>query len=43
MTLDTGVRVRGGIGESVKRPDGIPKLTGNFAYISDLYADGLQW
>ena len=43
MTLDTGVRVRGGIGESVKRPDGIPKLTGNFAYISDLYADGMLW
>ena len=43
MTLDAGVRVRGGIGESVKRPDGIPKLTGNFAYISDLYADGMLW
>ena len=43
MTLDAGVRVRGGIGESVKRPDGIPKLTGNFAYISDLFADGMLW
>jgi xanthine dehydrogenase D subunit len=43
MSLDTPVKVRGRIGESVKRPDGIPKLTGNFAYISDLYADGMLW
>ncbi len=43
MTVDTHVRVRGGIGESVRRPDGIPKLTGNFAYISDLVADRMLW
>lgn len=43
MTTTTGTRVRGGIGESVKRPDGIPKVTGNFAYASDLTADGMLW
>ena len=43
MTLDAPVRTRGGIGESVRRPDGIPKLTGNFAYISDLSADRMLW
>ncbi len=36
-------RVRTGIGESVLRPDGIPKVTGNFAYTSDLRADGMLW
>jgi xanthine dehydrogenase D subunit len=43
MSLDAPAKIRGGIGESVKRPDGIPKLTGNFAFISDLYADGMLW
>jgi len=43
MTTDADTRVRGGIGESVKRPDGIPKVTGNFAYASDLTADGMLW
>jgi xanthine dehydrogenase D subunit len=42
-TTTTGTRVRGGIGESVKRPDGIPKVTGNFAYASDLTAEGMLW
>jgi xanthine dehydrogenase D subunit len=32
-----------GVGESVPRPDGAPKVTGNFAYASDLYADGMLW
>jgi len=36
-------RVAGRIGESALRPDGIPKLTGNFAYISDLVADRMLW
>ena len=35
--------VKGGIGESIRRADGIPKITGNFAYASDLYADGMLW
>ncbi len=43
MTTTTGTRIRGGIGESVKRPDGIPKVIGNFAYASDLAADGMLW
>ena len=39
----TSYRVAGRVGESVLRPDGIPKLTGNFAYISDLVADRMLW
>jgi xanthine dehydrogenase D subunit len=34
---------RQGIGESVRRPDGIPKVTGAFAYASDLWADRMLW
>ena len=34
---------RGGIGESLRRPDGIPKVKGDFAYSSDLWADGMLW
>ena len=41
MTIETPVR--GGIGESVRRPDGIPKVKGDFAYASDLWADGMLW
>lgn len=33
--------VQGGIGRSVQRPDGVPKVRGNFAYISDLRAEGM--
>jgi xanthine dehydrogenase D subunit len=45
MTTDvrTDREVQGGIGESILRPDGIPKLTGNFAYASDLYDDRMLW
>lgn len=43
MTTVTRDRVRGGIGESVTRPDGVPKVTGNFAYASDLTAEGMLW
>jgi xanthine dehydrogenase D subunit len=35
--------VTGGIGTSPIRPDGIPKLTGRFAYSSDLRAEGMLW
>ena len=38
-----GERLRGGVGESVTRPDGIPKTRGDFAFSSDLYADGMVW
>jgi CO/xanthine dehydrogenase Mo-binding subunit len=34
---------RRGIGESVRRPDGVPKVTGAFAYASDLWADRMLW
>jgi CO/xanthine dehydrogenase Mo-binding subunit len=33
----------GWIGESVRRADGIPKTTGEFAYASDLQAAGMLW
>jgi CO/xanthine dehydrogenase Mo-binding subunit len=33
----------GRVGESVKRADGIPKVTGEFAYSSDLFAAGMLW
>jgi CO/xanthine dehydrogenase Mo-binding subunit len=33
----------GRVGESVKRVDGVPKTTGEFAYSSDLYAAGMLW
>ena len=42
MTATTH-RVGAGVGESVLRPDGVPKLTGNFAYVSDLVADRMLW
>src|SRR5262245_66145923 len=35
--------VRGRIGESAKRLDGVPKTTGEFAYASDLSAAGMLW
>ena len=39
MSAPGGVRTRvpGGVGESVRRPDGVPKVTGEFAYGSDLW------
>ena len=35
------VRVPGGVGESVRRPDAVPKVTGAFAYGSDLHREGM--
>ena len=43
MTTRTRDTVLLGVGESVPRPDGVPKVIGNFAYASDLYADGMLW
>lgn len=41
-TRPSTVRVaRGGIGQSVARPDGVPKVRGEFAYSSDLNAEGM--
>jgi xanthine dehydrogenase D subunit len=39
----TSTRVRGGVGESVRRPDGVLKVTGRFAYVGDLHADAMLW
>lgn len=33
----------GGVGESPPRPDGTLKVTGEFAYASDLWMDGMLW
>jgi CO/xanthine dehydrogenase Mo-binding subunit len=33
----------GRVGESARRVDGIPKVTGEFAYSSDLFAAGMLW
>jgi CO/xanthine dehydrogenase Mo-binding subunit len=40
MTL-TRQRVRGGVGESAERPDGVPKVKGEFLYASDLREEGM--
>jgi xanthine dehydrogenase D subunit len=42
-TTSTEHRVKGGVGESIRRADGVPKLTGNFAYASDLFHDRMLW
>jgi xanthine dehydrogenase D subunit len=39
----TARRVRGGVGESVARPDAVPKLRGDFAFASDHSVDGMLW
>ncbi|MET0565817.1 MAG: molybdopterin cofactor-binding domain-containing protein [Acidimicrobiia bacterium] len=46
MTTDTVPRIRvpeGGVGESPLRPDGVPKLRGEFEYAQDLSAEGMLW
>jgi CO/xanthine dehydrogenase Mo-binding subunit len=35
------VRQKGGVGESLRRVDGIPKVKGEFEYASDLHRDGM--
>ena len=37
------VGVRGGLGESARRPDGGPKARGEFAFAGDLWAEGMLW
>jgi xanthine dehydrogenase D subunit len=39
----TPVEVEGGVGVSVPRPDGVPKLKGEFRYSSDLRHDRMLW
>jgi hypothetical protein len=49
MTTPTSVRqneatgVSGGIGTNAERPDGTLKVTGEFAYASDLWMDNMLW
>ena len=40
---ETVEAVRGGIGVSTRRPDGTPKVKGEFAFSSDLWAEGMLW
>jgi len=40
---ETTTTHRGLIGDSPTRPDGRQKVTGEFAYSSDLWLDGMQW
>ncbi|MFD9250709.1 xanthine dehydrogenase family protein molybdopterin-binding subunit [Streptomyces bottropensis] len=42
-TLTQGSRTRGGIGESTLRPDGTLKVTGEFAYSSDIWHEDMLW
>ncbi len=39
----TRTRTRRGLGQSVVRPDGAAKTQGQFAFTSDLWAEGLLW
>ncbi|MCM2386966.1 xanthine dehydrogenase subunit D [Streptomyces albipurpureus] len=41
--LTQGTRTKGGIGESTLRPDGTLKVTGEFAYASDLWHEDMLW
>jgi xanthine dehydrogenase D subunit len=43
MSVRTRERVRRGVGESVRRIDGVPKAKGAFLYGSDLWAEGMLW
>jgi xanthine dehydrogenase D subunit len=44
-TLESPTRetVRGGVGDDARRPDGTLKVTGEFAYSSDLWAHDMLW
>ncbi|WP_416969829.1 xanthine dehydrogenase family protein molybdopterin-binding subunit [Streptomyces sp. 4F14] len=41
--LTQGTATRGGIGESTLRPDGTLKVTGEFAYSSDMWHEDMLW
>ncbi|MBI2247648.1 MAG: molybdopterin-dependent oxidoreductase, partial [Armatimonadetes bacterium] len=43
MSTKIAERVRSGIGESVRRVDGVPKVKGQFLYGSDLWAEDMLW
>ncbi|MET8677873.1 molybdopterin cofactor-binding domain-containing protein [Streptomyces sp. NPDC004647] len=42
-SITQGSRTRGGITESTLRPDGTLKVTGEFAYASDLWHEDMLW
>ncbi len=42
-TTFTRTRRAPGVGESVLRPDGIPKVKGQFAFSSDAWIEGMVW
>jgi len=39
----TRTELRGRLGDSIARPDGVPKVQGAFAFSGDLSADGFLW
>ncbi|HET9848622.1 MAG TPA: molybdopterin cofactor-binding domain-containing protein [Candidatus Dormibacteraeota bacterium] len=39
--MSVEIRRKGGVGESVRRVDGVPKVKGEFEYASDLHRDGM--
>ncbi len=41
MTVVARPHVRGVVGESIERPDGAPKVKGEFLYASDLWREGM--
>ncbi|WP_433545104.1 xanthine dehydrogenase family protein molybdopterin-binding subunit [Streptomyces sp. CA-294286] len=41
--ISQGTRTKGGIGESTLRPDGTLKVTGEFAYSSDMWHEDMLW
>ncbi|MEV0847426.1 xanthine dehydrogenase subunit D [Streptomyces sp. NPDC049954] len=43
MTQNQGTGTRGGVGESTLRPDGVLKVTGEFAYASDMWHEDMLW
>ncbi len=43
MSIRTAAKARGGVGESLRRIDGIPKVKGAFMFGSDLWADEMLW
>lgn len=43
MSVEVRPSVRGGVGESAPRVDGIPKVRGEFEYASDLWREGMLW
>jgi CO/xanthine dehydrogenase Mo-binding subunit len=41
--MSINIRRQGGIGQSVRRVDGVPKVKGEFEYASDLRREGMLW